>query len=44
MSQKVAIRRVRVHGSVYLGVVDDPVTGQAADEWSADPAVVMSWL
>jgi len=44
MSQKVAIRRVRVHGSVYLGVVDDPATGQAADEWSADPAVVMSWL
>ncbi len=44
MSQKVAIRRVRVHGSVYLGVVDDPATGQAADEWSADPTVVMGWL
>jgi putative transposase len=43
MSQKVAIRRVRVHGAPYLGerTGDD---GTKIDHWSANPDDVLNWL
>jgi IS605 OrfB family transposase len=43
MSQKVAIRRVRVHGVPYLGqrTQDD---GTQVENWSANPGQVMDWL
>jgi putative transposase len=43
VSQKVAIRRVRVHGVPYLGqrTQDD---GTVQDCWSSSPGAVMDWL
>lgn len=38
MSQKVKIRRVRVHGAVYLGQIKD------VDTWSSSPDAVTKWL
>jgi IS605 OrfB family transposase len=43
VSQKVAIRRVRVHGAPYLGERTQ-VDGTVQDCWSSSPGAVMDWL
>lgn len=43
MSQKVAIRRVRVHGTPYLGMRTQ-TDGTQQEAWSANPDDVMNWL